>query len=137
MHCRHRLGCTDDGGSPLMNEYASLSHTTRPSAALTTQGVSAPMNPPSASAKSVVSSSGSPRLWRLCSTRPTLPSIPRRGNRNTRSASHQQTSAEARRAALACKRILGEFDTHGSVKLHTAKAVCEVPVDHTTAKEHE
>src|ERR1700752_2461761 len=58
MHWRHKLGFTDGGGSPAMNEYASLSHTTRPSADLTTQGVSAAMNPRSASAKSVVSSNG-------------------------------------------------------------------------------
>jgi len=25
MHCRHKLAFTDGGGSPVMNEYASLS----------------------------------------------------------------------------------------------------------------
>ena len=35
-----------------------MSHTTRPSAALTTHGSSAPMNPRSASSKSAVSSNG-------------------------------------------------------------------------------
>src|SRR5271163_2793240 len=84
MHWRHRLGSTDGGASPVRNEYASLSHTTRPSAALTTQGVNAPINPRSASAKFAVLSSGSRRFWcadsmtavgGLWSTGPTLPSI--------------------------------------------------------------
>src|SRR5687768_11292410 len=43
--CRHRLGGTDVGVSPLTNAYASLSHTTRPSAALMRQGCCAAMNP--------------------------------------------------------------------------------------------
>src|SRR5271163_1564747 len=62
LHCRHRLGSTDGGASPVRNEYRSLSHTTRPSSALTTHGVSAAMKPRSASAKSAVSSSGSRRF---------------------------------------------------------------------------
>src|ERR1700692_2702720 len=62
LHCRHRRGATDGGASPVRNEYRSLSHTTRPSAALTTHGVSAAMNPRLASAKSAVSSRGSRRF---------------------------------------------------------------------------
>src|SRR4051812_7067302 len=56
---RLRLGCTDVGAGPLRNAYASLSHTTRPSAALMTHGDRAAMKPRSASSKSLVSSKGS------------------------------------------------------------------------------
>jgi ipoprotein LpqH len=35
---------------------------------------------------------------------------------------------------LARKRNFGESDTHRSTKLHTAKTVCEVPVDHHNGK---
>src|SRR5689334_3305569 len=59
VDCRHRLGCTDVGASPPRKEYTSLSHTTRPSAALITQGDSAAMNPRSAFSKSLVSWNGS------------------------------------------------------------------------------
>src|SRR3954451_23246874 len=58
VDCRHKLGCTDVGAGPVRNEYASLSHTTRPSAALTTHGDSAAINPRSASSKSLVSWKG-------------------------------------------------------------------------------
>src|SRR5271154_6803900 len=59
VDCRHRLGCTEVGAEPLRNEYTSLSHTTRPSAALMTHGDKAAINPRSASSKSVVSCNGS------------------------------------------------------------------------------
>src|ERR687897_1597343 len=56
--CRHRLGLAVSGQAPDRNAYASLSHTTRPSAVRTIPGSRQATNPRSASSKSVVSSNG-------------------------------------------------------------------------------
>ena len=64
VEMRHRLGLTVSGASPVRNAYESLSHTTRPSSAVTTQGSSAAMNPRRASSKSCSSWNG-----RVCVSR--------------------------------------------------------------------
>src|SRR5512135_490226 len=51
--CRHKLGFTVSGQSPSRKLHESMSHTTRPSAVLTTIGSSVPTKPRSALTKSL------------------------------------------------------------------------------------